>query len=1222
MKSFYSVLAACVLATSAFAGFEYRQLLSGLEIRPENLGLNSLGSGGNLTGRLQTGGDFATWITSKKTQEANGWSSIGIEFKNSKATLPTGFRMEVALSRPLSVNIEPRINKVPGKGFWFTEWLGRRSVSLPAGRQTLEFTWSDLNVKVADWSRVNAVSLAVSEPARIQIFSFGLLYQESLPPDATNIVNWFDSNMDASNPVARPFHKMGGVFSVKATTGLTSRLEDTTVAGNNVLTWKVDGLPGTKGWAVYGFGFKTPIDPPIRGVRFEVILSEKTELGLNVCKGFTANKGFYGTKKSGQAKKVVLPAGRQFIDFNWSDFSVPEAELDFINAVEFSAGEAGVEMTILKVDMIFPDAEKAAAYRMTRDRKLEQLQKTMLEALEARGVSWSSALKEMTPQEVEPYIWTGIMLSAQREQLSYFKTLYNPTEADRLLAKNAALIAAGKQKKLAGLQEKSETMQKSIDTYIDAAIATLPLEKRRFTYDEKTKFFRYPDGTPYRMFGPHLFRALYAPGRNSWRPWDLRYLAGLGFNGIRLHVNWSQLEPDRGKFDPVFLDMLKKIVREAERYGFGISVDLHWPYPDWFNQGKAGFGKNGNPGLNNSYHWPDALIDSWKRLGAEFADLPNIVAFEVPTNETPFGGDPAGLQAWPYLMMRWNQFLKLEYNTRENLQAVWGAAADSADRYGLAADENWDDNSIRPLGFQDDASPDQAYEFNPRFYDHLRFAAMMQKEVSGGIMAVLRESIPGAKGMFQRTIGDSWDRCPVPVDYHSILTSVGENVLPGTHYNMGGIHARKAATLTQGSYDSEQQMEGLYHAVKRHVELGLGFCPFTFFYNGDGEGMLLADDDSHLKPQVAYLPKMADWIRTYWPVKKKGTPVAVITNARLEASNGAKLGDLIEQLEARGCRVGVFETLRVVDEPSLLEEYAFVVTASDYIDLRLLDVLRNQFKGKILLNGRLDMDAYVRKQAAGLPAYLIKNKLLLKSGPVRVAGNLAGKLDLSGTWDFMYLGIQSQVPTAPPTEWKNLERLKVPGMWGETEITGSHQFRLGDGAYRRSVKIPANWKGRSLKLKLGAVDDLDWVFWNGKLIGHTGENMPNYWMVSREYAIPKDATNFGKVNELVVIVRNLRDDAGISRAPVEISGSASGLLELADGRKLMTVCGDMTSLIAPEQLVDDAELLARFRLPNSKKSSVALVRQGRFLWYFSDQEFNKSNPSDQYALDQALTPWK
>lgn len=1215
MKSLFALLAAVCLAVPSFAGLQYRQVFSGAEFRPENLGNRCIFSGAGLAGKLTPGANSALWVTSPGKGEKDRWSALGIEFKNPNTLSPVGFRLELSLSQPVKLTIEPRINRIPGKGFWATDWLGRRTVELPAGKQAIEYTWGDLDVKNTDWNRVNAVTLSVNEPCRAELFSFGLLYPEPLAADASTVVNWLDAGEGAVNPVARPLDKLTGVFSLRGGRGLASRLEP---AGTGPgARWMVDGKPGTSGWAVYGFGFVDPVDPPPSGLRFEVVLPKETELTLNVCTGFSREKGFYSAKKSGVSKKVRLPAGRQFIDFDWAAFGVPEADRDKVNAVEFAAANAGDSMDILKVDLVFADAKIAAAYRMNRDRKLDILQKTMLESLAARGVPWQSALKGRTPPEIEPCLWTGILLAAQREQLNYFKTLFDAPTAERLLAENEALTGQGTRGGFAGLREKGETLQKAIDAYIDRALREVPPEKRRIVYDEAAKLFRYPDGTPYRMFGPHFFRALYSPGLNQWRPWDMRYLAGLGFNGIRLHVIWTKLEPEQGKFDPEFLGMLKDIVREAERYGFGVSVDLHWPYPDWFVRGKPGFESGGKLAKVNSYQWPEALTDSWKRLGAEFSGFPNIVAFEVPTNETPIGNDKEGLMASPYLRKRWNEFLKAEYGTRENLQAVWGAAADGADRYGLAADENWDGNTIRPLGFQGDASADTAYESNPRFYDHLRFTAMMQKELSGAIVAALRESRPDAKGMFQRTIGDMWDRSPVPVDYRAILTSVGGNVLPGTHYNMGGLQARKAATLTRGSYDSEQQMEGSRNAVEHHVALGLGFCPFAFHYRGGG-GMLLADDDWHLKPEVAYLPKLADWIRTFQPEPKSGPAVAVIANARLEASTGAKLGDLVAQLEARGCKVGVFETLRIIDEPALLDGYAFAVTAADYIDLKLLDVLRERFKGKVLLNGRLDMDAYARKQEAGLPAYLAKHGLLLKSGPVRRAAELSGKLDLSGSWEFLFLGPQDAAPAAPPADWKKAETQKVPGMWGETGMTGSLQYRIGDGAYRRSVTIPADWKGRPLKLKLGAVDDLDWVFWNGKLIGHTGENTPNYWMTAREYAVPGASTRFGRANELVIVVRNLRDDAGIWKAPVELSGSAAGRMVFPDGRAAAAPCGGSTSLVSPDQLADGAEVLAFFETPDSRGKNAALVRQGRFLWYFSDQEFSAANASDAAVLDKFL----
>lgn len=75
----------------------------------------------------------------------------------------------------------------------------------------------------------------------------------------------------------------------------------------------------------------------------------------------------------------------------------------------------------------------------------------------------------------------------------------------------------------------------------------------------------------------------------------------------------------------------------------------------------------------------------------------------------------------------------------------------------------------------------------------------------------------------------------------------------------------------------------------------------------------------------------------------------------------------------------------------------------------------------------------------------------------------------------------------------------------------------------------------------------------------------------------------------------------------------------AGGGSMAAPCGGATSLVVPEQLADGCEVLARFRIPGSAGESAAFVRQGRFYWYFSDQEFHAENPADRYVLDQAVS---
>jgi len=72
------------------------------------------------------------------------------------------------------------------------------------------------------------------------------------------------------------------------------------------------------------------------------------------------------------------------------------------------------------------------------------------------------------------------------------------------------------------------------------------------------------------------------------------------------------------------------------------------------------------------------------------------------------------------------------------------------------------------------------------------------------------------------------------------------------------------------------------------------------------------------------------------------------------------------------------------------------------------------------------------------------------------------------------------------------------------------------------------------------------------------------------------------------------------------------------GREVTAPCGGSTSLISPDQLAGGAEVLAFFETPDSREKNATLVRQGRFLWYFSDQEFSAVNASDAAALDRFL----
>lgn len=56
---------------------------------------------------------------------------------------------------------------------------------------------------------------------------------------------------------------------------------------------------------------------------------------------------------------------------------------------------------------------------------------------------------------------------------------------------------------------------------------------------------------------------------------DLQNLRTWGFNVIRLYLSWEGTEPKRGQYDTNYLAILKGIIRQCEKYGIMVILDVH-----------------------------------------------------------------------------------------------------------------------------------------------------------------------------------------------------------------------------------------------------------------------------------------------------------------------------------------------------------------------------------------------------------------------------------------------------------------------------------------------------------------------------------------------------------------------------------------------------------------------------------------------------------------------
>jgi beta-glucosidase len=81
------------------------------------------------------------------------------------------------------------------------------------------------------------------------------------------------------------------------------------------------------------------------------------------------------------------------------------------------------------------------------------------------------------------------------------------------------------------------------------------------------------------------------PGNGFWdrAEEDMRLVAGLGVRNYRLSVEWSRVEPERGRFDEGAIDRYKAICDAATAAGITPWVNLfHFTHPRWFVE-RGGF---------------------------------------------------------------------------------------------------------------------------------------------------------------------------------------------------------------------------------------------------------------------------------------------------------------------------------------------------------------------------------------------------------------------------------------------------------------------------------------------------------------------------------------------------------------------------------------------------------------------------------------------------------
>jgi len=148
-------------------------------------------------------------------------------------------------------------------------------------------------------------------------------------------------------------------------------------------------------------------------------------------------------------------------------------------------------------------------------------------------------------------------------------------------------------------------------------------------------------------------------------------------------------------------------------------------------------------------------------------------------------------------------------------------------------------------------------------------------------------------------------------------------------------------------------------------------------------------------------------------------------------------------------------------------------------------------------------------------------------------------ISLEGYWKFKPGDDKTWLqPTFNDAGWN---KIMVPGSW-EDQVSKSYD---GYGWYRRQFKVDASAAGKRFVLLVGKIDDLDEVYLNGKLVGHTGimSDFPyknatnNEYRSERIYYLNAEDLKSGQLNTIAVRVYDAGGGGGIYEGPV-------GLIEL------------------------------------------------------------------------------
>lgn len=167
---------------------------------------------------------------------------------------------------------------------------------------------------------------------------------------------------------------------------------------------------------------------------------------------------------------------------------------------------------------------------------------------------------------------------------------------------------------------------------------------------------------------------------------------------------------------------------------------------------------------------------------------------------------------------------------------------------------------------------------------------------------------------------------------------------------------------------------------------------------------------------------------------------------------------------------------------------------------------------------------------------------ILVFGAISVQGQELNRLfGLRGDWKFS-IGDHMEWATLAydDSDW---EEIYVPRRWEREGFAGYDGYAW----YRLKVDGKEFMENRVHYVRLGYIDDVDQVYFNGELIGFSGGFPPDYytaWNAEREYRIPNELINTNGENLIAVRVFDKGGEGGIYSGEVGIVVAEDGFQDV------------------------------------------------------------------------------